>query len=73
MNVILIGMPGSGKSTVAARLAEALDRVALDSDAEINVVWTYISYLRKKLKLLGSRVTIKAVRNIGYTLECGNA
>ena len=45
----------------------------LDSDAEINVVWTYISYLRKKLKLLGSRVTIKAVRNIGYTLECGNA
>ena len=34
-NIVLIGMPGSGKSTVAARLAEALDRVALDSDAEI--------------------------------------
>ena len=29
------GMPGSGKSTVAARLAEKLDRIALDSDAEI--------------------------------------
>ena len=28
-------MPGSGKSTVAACLAEALDRIALDSDAEI--------------------------------------
>ena len=44
-----------------------------DSDAEINVVWTYISYLRKKLKMLGSSVNIKAVRNIGYTLENENA
>ena len=34
-NIVLIGMPGSGKSTVATRLAEALDRVVLDSDAEI--------------------------------------
>lgn len=34
-NIVLVGMPGSGKSTVAARLAEALDRIALDSDAEI--------------------------------------
>lgn len=41
----------------------------LDSEAESNVVWTYISYLRKKLKLLSSRITIRAVRNIGYTLE----
>ena len=32
---IVLGMPGSGKSTVAARLAEKLDRIALDSDAEI--------------------------------------
>lgn len=44
-----------------------------DSNAEINVVWTYISYLRKKLKMLGSSVGIKAVRNIGYTLENENA
>ena len=34
-NIVLVGMPGSGKSTVAARLAEKLDRIALDSDAEI--------------------------------------
>lgn len=40
-----------------------------DSEAEINVVWTYISYLRKKLKLLESKVDIKSVRNIGYMLE----
>ena len=55
----------------AERLMERIWGV--ESDAEINVVWTYISYLRKKLKLLGSCVSIKAVRNIGYTLECGDA
>ena len=50
----------------AERLMEKI--WGFDSDSEINVVWTYISYLRKKLKLLQSGVTIKAVRNIGYTL-----
>ena len=55
----------------AERLMEKI--WGIDSDAEINVVWTYISYLRKKLKLLQSGVTIKAVRNIGYTLENENA
>ena len=40
-----------------------------DSDAEINVVWVYISYLRKKLGLIGADVEIKATRGVGYTLE----
>jgi len=40
-----------------------------DSEAEINVVWTYISYLRKKLKMIGSAVAIKGIRNLGYYLE----
>lgn len=40
-----------------------------DTDAEIGIVWVYISYLRKKLASLGSNVAIKAKRNIGYTLE----
>lgn len=40
-----------------------------DSDTDINVVWTYISYLRKKLGALGSTVTIRAVRGIGYLIE----
>ena len=55
----------------AERLMEKI--WGFDSDSEINVVWTYISYLRKKLKLLQSGVKIKAVRNIGYTLENENA
>lgn len=40
-----------------------------DSEAEINVVWVYISYLRKKLTLLESDIKIKATRNTGYSLE----
>ena len=40
-----------------------------DSDAEINVVWVYISYLRKKLGLIGADIEIKATRGVGYTLE----
>lgn len=40
-----------------------------DSEAEINVVWVYISYLRKKLAALHANIQIKAMRNAGYTLE----
>ena len=40
-----------------------------DTDAEIGIVWVYISYLRKKLAALGADVAIKVKRNIGYTLE----
>lgn len=40
-----------------------------DSDAEINVVWVYISYLRKKLAALDANIQIKATRNAGYSLE----
>lgn len=40
-----------------------------DSDAEINVVWVYISYLRKKLAALNANVQIRATRGAGYSLE----
>lgn len=40
-----------------------------DSETEINVVWVYISYLRKKLSGVGADVEIKAIRNQGYSLE----
>lgn len=40
-----------------------------DSEAEINVVWVYISYLRKKLSALHADIQIKATRNAGYSLE----
>ena len=40
-----------------------------DSDVEINVVWVHISNLRKKLKSIGSAVSICANRGLGYILE----
>lgn len=40
-----------------------------DSEVEINVVWVYISYLRKKLAALHANIQIKAQRNAGYSLE----
>ena len=40
-----------------------------DAEAEINVVWVYISYLRKKLASLDADIKITAVRGTGYTLE----
>lgn len=49
---------------------QLLERVwGYDSEAEINVVWVYISYLRKKLAALQANIQIKATRNAGYSLE----
>ena len=40
-----------------------------DTDTDLNTVWVYISYLRRRLEFLGANIVIKARRNIGYTLE----
>lgn len=40
-----------------------------DTEAETNVVWVYISYLRKRLSAVGADVQIKASRGLGYLLE----
>ena len=40
-----------------------------DSEAEINVVWAYLSYLRRKLETVGANVRITARRGQGYVLE----
>ena len=40
-----------------------------ESDADISVVWVYISYLRRKLTALNASIQIKATRNAGYCLE----
>ena len=40
-----------------------------DTEAEINVVWVHISNLRKKLSAVGSAVSIRASRGLGYSLE----
>ena len=40
-----------------------------DSEAEANHVEVYISFLRKKLKYLGSKTSIVTVRGVGYSLK----
>lgn len=41
----------------------------LDSDADIDVVWTYIGFVRKKLKAVNADVEIRTIRGAGYALE----
>lgn len=40
-----------------------------DSDSELNTVWTYISYLRRKMEALEADCKIATRRNLGYCLE----
>ena len=48
------------------------DRVwGMDSDAVSNNLEAYMSFVRKKLRILGAHTTIKAIRNMGYRLEYG--
>lgn len=42
-----------------------------DSESDANVVWVYISSLRKKITALDAGVQIKAARGVGYSLEEG--
>ena len=44
-----------------------------ESDAEDNNVEVYISFLRKKLSFLGSKLSIRTVRKVGYCLEVTEA
>ena len=44
-----------------------------ESFAEDNNVEVYVSFLRKKLQFLGSQVTIRTVRKVGYYLEVEGA
>lgn len=44
-----------------------------ESDAEDNNVEAYISFLRKKLKLLRSKVSIVTIRKVGYKLEVASS
>ncbi len=62
---LLMSSPGRLIST-----EQFMERIwGYETEAEINVVWVYISYLRKKLATLGANLEIKAVRGVGYTLE----
>lgn len=44
----------------------------INTEVESNNLEAYLSFIRKKLKLIGSNVTIKAVRGLGYKMEANN-
>lgn len=50
-----------------------LERIwGYESEAEYNNLAVYITFIRRKLKLLNSKVNVKAVRDLGYRLEIKN-
>ena len=62
---MLMANPGQILST-----ERFMDKIwGYDSETELNVVWVYVSYIRKKLAGIGADIKITAVRNLGYVLE----
>lgn len=60
-------LSGKGQLVSTERFLEHI--WGYETDVELNVVWVYISYLRKKLEKLNANVKIRASRNQGYYLE----
>ena len=60
-------MENRGEHLSTARLLEEV--WGADAPEDVNVVWVYLSYLRKRLVSVGADVAIKSVRNRGYALE----
>ena len=59
----------NNKAIIVSR-DQIYDRVwGFDSTVESNNLEAYLSFLRKKLKAIGSKVRIKSIRNVGYKLE----
>lgn len=49
------------------------DRVwGIENEIESNNLEAYLSFIRRKLRVLESKVVIKSVRGIGYKIEYGN-
>ncbi len=41
----------------------------MEANAELSVVWTYIGFLRRKMKEIGADIELRTVRGAGYALE----
>jgi len=50
--------------------AHLMDKVwGQDSESDMNVVWTYVGFIRKKLKQIDADIEIRTIRGAGYSLE----
>ncbi len=59
----------ANQGQVLSREQFALKVWGYENEAEYNNVEVYLSFVRKKLAFIGSSVTIKAVRGLGYELR----
>ena len=57
------------KNQISSRESLAQRIWGYESDTEYNNVEVYITFVRRKLKLIESKVYIKAIRGVGYKLE----
>lgn len=65
--ILLMFLKNPGTIISAEQIMERIWE--FDSDTNLNSVWTYISYIRKKLEALKADVNISTKRNMGYILE----
>ncbi|MBO4807392.1 MAG: response regulator transcription factor [Lachnospiraceae bacterium] len=62
---LFIGHPGHVFST-----EHLMEKIwGYDTESDIDVVWTHIGFVRKKLRSIGANVEIKTMRGAGYALE----
>ena len=59
----------SNKGRILTREQLALKIWGFENEAEYNNVEVYMSFTRKKLAFVGSKISIKAVRGLGYELR----
>lgn len=65
-NIIEMLILASGRTINKEKFIEKI--WGFDTDAEYNTIEVYISFLRKKLSAIHSKIEIKSIRSVGYTL-----
>lgn len=65
--ILEILMLNSGKPVKKESMIEKV--WGYDTEAEYNTIEVYLSFIRKKIEAIGSKVEIKSIRGVGYTLE----
>ena len=75
-NIVLIGMPGSGKTTLGERIAERLNRRLIDTDESLLTITggrDAASIIRNEGEAEFRRIETQAVREAGMQSGCGNS
>lgn len=62
----------SNQTRILTRQQLAMRVWGFDSGAAYNNVEVYMSFIRKRIASVGSKVTLKAIRGIGYTMKYEN-